>query len=403
MNWRSIALVVVLASMGSYGAEPPTLEALRAKYARAKDEIEQEADAARAAALDACGKRLAAQLTALKSDGDLEGYLALEHDKGLLDAQGAMPEAPRSPYTEKAAGLYTQAALKADSRANARLTALIKGYIPVLNALIKHHMGRDEIGLAIEIKAELDRVELVLNVLDRRPQEKEDNPADAPAKSFADGLVLHLPFDKDDGGRVRDKSSRHNDGKVKGAVWTPHGRAQDNGAMAFDGKDSHILIRDSMSLDMPGPLTIAFWINLSDVSDWLEIISKGIWDQGYKDTAYIVKIHGATHQLDLWASQSGDEEDAFFRCSDQKMARGWCHYAITFCPEDGITFYVNGVLDSRHDPPIRKIFNSSRPLIIGKGVNTNPQPARAIRGLLDDVMIWSRALSPAEIRQLSEQ
>ncbi len=75
----------------------------------------------------------------------------------------------------------------------------------------------------------------------------------------------------------------------------------------------------------------------------------------------------------------------------------WAHIAIVRnLTEMKLRWYVNGIPIVVADAPWPAAKASNRPLIFGKGYE------RDYAGLIDDVAIWNRALTPAEIRRVAQ-
>lgn len=84
----------------------------------------------------------------------------------------------------------------------------------------------------------------------------------------------------------------------------------------------------------------------------------------------------------------------------------WRHVAMTVDEQKGVEFYVNGVRVGGREFQGR-LSASAEPLILGREQwGGNPPEGRTpgiYRGLLDEVKLWGRVLSPAEIREEFER
>jgi hypothetical protein len=224
--------------------------------------------------------------------------------------------------------------------------------------------------------------------------------ANAPATAdWRRGLVLYFSFDeppKD--GVVRDESGRGNDGRVTGASWTPQGRR--GGAFAFRPPNNCIRVSNNASLNS-AELTAAAWIktSLAD-SHWRRILDKD-WK-----SALALSICGDYEQ---WKPPGKNRGRATFEranawvAGDSPIADGhWHHIAAT---DDGsaLRIFVDGELQRATRPSnLAAKTNESDFGIGGFGRLDNAQPGQWFDGLIDEVMVFNRALTPAEIRQLYE-
>ena len=90
-----------------------------------------------------------------------------------------------------------------------------------------------------------------------------------------DKLALYMSFDNVSGDTVKDESKHGNNGKIVKAS-TAKGKGKYGDAMEFNGKDSHVLIKNSDALSISGEVTISVWVNWKDAGDgWLCVLANG--------------------------------------------------------------------------------------------------------------------------------
>lgn len=221
------------------------------------------------------------------------------------------------------------------------------------------------------------------------------NPAEPLPGGLEQGLVLNYRFDQKYTTRVFDTSGHNNRGTVHGARWSNSGRS--GGAFWFDGVDDYIEAPDTESLRTSGPLTLSVCIFLEQG----ESASEGF-------TGHILSksnISGADYQLDIAASHTigaglRHRQDHGQRIRiDAQPARctvgvnRWVHIVFVY---DGGTVhtYVDGERDKTITAP-GGTGSTSSPLNLGRCGNGSWQ--YGFTGRMDDVLIWNRALSEAEI------
>ena len=203
------------------------------------------------------------------------------------------------------------------------------------------------------------------------------------------GLVLYYAFDKDEGDKVTDKSGHGNDGKVRGAIWSRNGKV--GGAMSFDGQ---------ASIDLG---------NLHAVENQYSL-SWGAWV--YPTGSGLYGIMGKTESGNEVFYLCSFPERSGFNCyvvprgrSEERSAHGegmlernkWQHLMGTY---DGrqVKAYYNGRLIDSSPLYERKPTNSnSTSAAIG---DTSYGRGWRFQGKIDEVMIFDRTLSAAEISQL---
>ncbi|MCK6211008.1 hypothetical protein KZX45_10675 [Georgenia sp. EYE_87] len=208
--------------------------------------------------------------------------------------------------------------------------------------------------------------------------------APAPAPTGVRGQWL---MDEGSGTAVGDSSGWGNHGTVQGTVgWGP-GRA--GSALVLDGSSGYAQVPDNASLDLSGAMTVAAWVRPQVLA-----------------TQYVVKkATGSRNGFELSLSSSGR---GFFRANEVSSGNlyrvdatsvhplgTWVHLAGTY---DGTTmrFYVDGVLQDSTAGPSAVATNG-----LALGIGAEPGGYRKLRGGLDEVRLYDRALSAQEIAGLA--
>jgi hypothetical protein len=199
----------------------------------------------------------------------------------------------------------------------------------------------------------------------------------------ASGLVAAYSFNQGSGMVLTDVSGRGNNGTITGATWAT---GRNGGALNFNGTNNVVTVPDSASLDLTTGLTIEAWVNATVApSGWRGIVSK----ETTNNVVYF--LHAST--------QSGNRPGTggLFGTVERVLSGGtrltantWVHLAATY---DGATqrLFVNGVqVASRAQTGSLTV--SAGALRIGGNLF-----AEYFRGRIDDVRIYNRALSAAEI------
>jgi PKD repeat protein len=202
-------------------------------------------------------------------------------------------------------------------------------------------------------------------------------------QSTVPGLVAAFGFEEGAGTVVADSSGRGNGGTVSGATWTASGR---NGrALSFDGVDDWVTVADAPSLDLSAAMTLEGWVKPDLLSrPWQSLFVK----EGPNTLAYALYLTGGgTAQLNAWWT---DSQGLYAPPVQQGV---WTHVAVT-AGANTMRLYVNGT-------QVRsKAISGSLPAtsgalrIGGNAVWSN----EFFDGALDDVRIYNRALSAAEIQ-----
>jgi hypothetical protein len=195
--------------------------------------------------------------------------------------------------------------------------------------------------------------------------------------------VAAYGFDEGSGTIAADASGGMNTGDVSGASWTSAGKH--GGALSFDGIDDWVTIADSPALDLTAAMTLEAWVRPTSLVGWSCVLMK----EFDSDLSYSLYANDNNDQPGTWlASEFGTTNSS---APDQLPPDQWTHLAATF-DDSTAKLYVNGTLEATQtaDDPLR---TSSSPLRIGGDAPWGEW----FEGTIDDVRIYDRALSAAEI------
>ncbi|MBN1363155.1 MAG: discoidin domain-containing protein [Sedimentisphaerales bacterium] len=208
-----------------------------------------------------------------------------------------------------------------------------------------------------------------------------EQPSDA-------NLVAHYTFDEGSGTTVGDSSGNGNHGTTQGSpAWVAAGKI--GGAMEFSG-DDYVDCGDGASLVIRDAITVACWIKVDAfVNDWEAIIAMG-------DDSYRMSRGPATGNGIHWGVNGPTGGD--LNGAPVVTTNTWRHIALVY---DGAYryVYIDGVEAARL-ASTGQIDESNYNLWIGAN---EQQSGRFFHGLIDDVRIYSRPLSPAEVAGLASR
>lgn len=217
------------------------------------------------------------------------------------------------------------------------------------------------------------------------------NPFDSDSYPSSNGLVACYPFN----GNADDKSGNGNDGTVHGATLATDRFGRTDSAYNFDGTDDYILVSDDDTLDPSDGLTLTAWIKSESTSGPRVIVSK--WDDNTWGHSYIFKDHNYSDKLRMSLSQGDHHNLGDLEGANSIPLGSWIHVATTYDSEI-LRIYFNGVQEVSLSAP-GSIKNSATALLIG-AVYTGGGITEIFKGAIDDVHIYNRALSEAEIQKL---
>jgi len=201
-----------------------------------------------------------------------------------------------------------------------------------------------------------------------------------------EGLVAYYPFN----GNTNDESGKGNNGTVNGATLTTDRRGSANCAYNFNGTSSYISFSSVPTTNIDN-WCISAWIRLNSLSQIGTVVLSG-YDDGTTGDGYALCIGNTLPSYigDKLISIFGgvlllDSGYLFRNTSD------W--FNIIMQRKNGVTsFYVNGIIASNTFTTTPKI-----PTRFYIGSSTG---IRYFNGKIDDVRIYNRALTGAEIQAL---
>jgi len=207
-------------------------------------------------------------------------------------------------------------------------------------------------------------------------------------------LILWMPFN----GNMQDQSSYGNDGSCSSCpVLTAERDGNPNSAYEFDGSSQFIDIADNASVQLTGSMTIAAWVNRKNISGENAIVGKagGLGQRGYRLICYgsascqFSIAENATTYLpaNWWVSGFPSNE--------------WQHITGVYDAQaQTIKLYRNATLMGQKTAadgvPSSQFSDNGLNLNIGREGSTR----YPFQGTIDDVRIYSKALSQTEIEEI---
>ncbi len=204
-----------------------------------------------------------------------------------------------------------------------------------------------------------------------------------------DGLVGAWLFDDGTGNTVADSSGNELDGEV--SLGTPEWvDGKFHGAMKFGGADM-VTVPDNDALDLTS-FTIAAWINSPATSGrWHVIAAKEARNPTGRNYGIFGHVNsGVIHYS--FTSGGWKSFDAKTNVTDG----AWHHIAATYSSPN-FKLYVDGTLDAETAPNAVPESNDSSLYIGGCDIGNY-----WMSGTIDEVVLYDRALSEAEIAELIE-
>jgi len=220
---------------------------------------------------------------------------------------------------------------------------------------------------------------------------------------LTDGLVAYYSFND---GTAKDNSGNGNNGVFLGAPKSVAGKV--GKCLDFNGTTDAIDVV-SAKVGLPDAFTVGAWINVrAAAADHAGIVWKGEkigW--GFE---YNYRIAETTGPGLTWGTCTADAENYFATNLDLSMG-SWIYVCSTadgttcigYVSKDGITLEIPA--SDQGNPkasPAPYVTWADQPLRIGYsvGYNGDLNEIRFFDGLIDEVVLYNRALSEAEIKDL---
>jgi len=215
------------------------------------------------------------------------------------------------------------------------------------------------------------------------------------AQLVEQGLVSYWSFDEDtiDGDILKDVLGNNN-GDIFGNPELVAGKVK--GAMEFDGSDDHISIPDSDSLNMgESDFSICVWVatEVDAIPSFTTTVFADGDMMGGGDPSYGADIQAGgrpafeLYDLTTWLSSQAKISPTSVNDGD------FYHLTWVFERKDNCSIYINGKLDVEHDISMIGDLDNTRGSMIG---NT-PTRDFFFLGVMDELVVYDRALSEAEV------
>jgi glucose/arabinose dehydrogenase/chitodextrinase len=204
------------------------------------------------------------------------------------------------------------------------------------------------------------------------------------------GLVAAYSFDEGAGTTANDSSGQTNTATLNnGVAWVPgrYGKAA-----SFDGVNDYITIPNSTSTNISGgALTLSMWINPQPIASGDSVVIGKFWNTTMTSPFYQygLELRGG-NQTDFYVGTTGGP---LIAASGTTLPYNqWSYLTVSF---DGaqVRTYVNGTLVNTQALSAT-ITARGNPMNIGADAST----AQFYKGMLDDLRIYNRVLTQAQIQ-----
>lgn len=205
------------------------------------------------------------------------------------------------------------------------------------------------------------------------------------------GLVLYYNFNSA-ASPVPDQSGLGRVGTISGATWVPNGIA--GGAYSFNGTSSYINAGRIPELEGAVNYTVSLWVKAGNCSGTRFYFTYDCDDNAGNNAssrdAYFIWAN-AISKLDFGAA-TGSE---IYYPATVNMADSAWHHLVLVRAANTVSVYANGILQASAVVTYSVTGGSTYKLRLG-----HPMNASAFDGLMDEFMVYNRALSSDEVAAL---
>jgi MSHA biogenesis protein MshQ len=205
--------------------------------------------------------------------------------------------------------------------------------------------------------------------------------------NLLNGLVSYWKCDETSGTTLTDSVGGYNGTADNSQVFGTNGKI--NKALDFTKSNNYVEIVGFSTLN--APFTFSTWINPSTSSAQYIVRLRN-----NAQVSFIRGFSGTSLELYIYSSGGGTQRRQIV---SSLSINTWYHIVIIQTSATNWKFYVNGV-DINNDLTSQSITNTFDEFVIGRP--SAASTTQAYDGLIDEIMIFNRALTANEIKYLYE-
>jgi hypothetical protein len=237
----------------------------------------------------------------------------------------------------------------------------------------------------------------VFDVEDNCPLIANPNQGDTNINDIGDaceGLIAYYPFN----GSADDESWNRNDGTVIGPTLTTDRFGNSDSAYSFDGVNDYIRANADNLPTAERTVSLWFFANNND-----RMVHLGYGGSGPPGTSWFMGMNAWGQSIIYMSSHYNNNTIKYFY--PQPPVGSWYHFVVS-TDETGTKLYINGEEKATNGVFVTNTIVPDRDLSIGVCVNPYgiapyvDSNVGYFDGIIDDIRIYNRALSGAEIQSL---
>ncbi len=222
-------------------------------------------------------------------------------------------------------------------------------------------------------------------------------------RNLNDGLISHWKFNETDGNNTADARGDNNGTLQNGASFEPN-EGVIGGAVRFDGNSDGVDVPKARN-DINGldAFTLSLWIKSDSINTDRGLIfpknpngEDEIFSLRYDDKG---SLGGGNNVIKAGITSTDGMQS--YESASNLQTKDWQHLTLTWRNGRGLTLYINGILDQPtfNSPATHGTITGVKELLIGRG---SKDQGKSWKGLIDEIRIYNRVLSPTEIMELTQ-
>jgi hypothetical protein len=199
-----------------------------------------------------------------------------------------------------------------------------------------------------------------------------------------DGLIAHWDFADGRGNVAHDRSGNNHHARLHGPKWIADG---DYTAIAFDGRDDYVDCGAASAFKLAGPYSLCVWVKHEQIGGWQNYIGNYVGGV----SGYVIAQNGGR----LHFHNGGTLPHVLNSEYPPVAPDTWRHVAAVY---DGgsMRIYMDGLPVATQNVDGQSTPSAEQNLRLG----SYHAGSEYFHGLMDDVRIYNRALSPQQIARL---
>ena len=207
------------------------------------------------------------------------------------------------------------------------------------------------------------------------------------------GLIAYYPFEGD----ATDATGNGHDGTEHNGVTYSTGALGQ--AASFDGANDYVNVPHDTALDLPNIGTVSAWFKMTHKNGDPNNAIVGKYRSDTTEDGYIIYADQTANydQVRIFAKDNNNNTSKPPYLTDYVLGE-WMHAVLVY-EGNYVKSYINGQYYGS-GAVISPSPGNPRPLLVGAGMNNYNQIYNFFSGNIDEVRIYDRALSGAEIKDL---